>query len=36
MRQLRAFRPYKGKLLHTSLSEEAEEALRDELKTRIK
>jgi uncharacterized membrane protein len=31
-----AFRPYKGKLLHTSLTEDAEEALRGELKKRIK
>ena len=31
-----AMRPYKGKVIHTSLSAEAEESLRDELKKRIK
>lgn len=31
-----AMRPYKGKVIHTSLSEEAEESLRGELKSRIK
>jgi uncharacterized membrane protein len=31
-----AMRPYKGKVLHTSLSEEAEQSLREELKSRIK
>jgi uncharacterized membrane protein len=31
-----AMRPYKGKVIHTSLSAEAEASLRDELKKRIK
>jgi len=31
-----AMRPYKGKVIHTTLSEEAEKSLRDELKSRIK
>jgi uncharacterized membrane protein len=31
-----ALRPYQGKVVHTTLSAEAEESLRDELKKRIK
>jgi uncharacterized membrane protein len=31
-----AMRPYKGTVMHTTLSEEAEESLRQELKSRIK
>lgn len=31
-----ALRPYKGKIIHTTLSQEAEESLRNELKGRIK
>jgi len=31
-----AFRPYKGKIIQTTLPEEAEESLREELKTSIK